>query len=103
MQQLGFELPDVFARNPFLTWASITAYGREGPWSNYVGFGDDAAAAGGLLAQGEDGRLRFIGDAIADPLAGIYAATAAFKALSEGGGVLLDVSLREAAAAIAAS
>jgi len=100
MQQMGFLLPDIFARNPFLTWVSITAYGREGPWSNYVGFGDDAAAAGSLLSYPADGPPNFCGDAIADPLAGVAAATAALKALSEGGGLLLDVSLREVAASI---
>lgn len=103
MQQLGFALPDVFARNPFVTWISITAYGREGPWANYVGFGDDAAAAGGLLSQLGDEAPVFVGDAIADPLTGIAAATAALKALSEGGGILLDASLRETAALIAAA
>jgi hypothetical protein len=103
LPQLGFEPLDAFARNPFMTWISITAYGREGPWSNYVGFGDDAAAAGGLLTQSPGGTPAFIGDAIADPLAGILAAASAFLALSEGGGVLLDVSLREAAAHVARS
>ena len=103
MQQLGFPLPDIFARNPFLTWISITAYGREGPWSNHVGFGDDAAAAGGMLSHLAGAAPNFIGDAIADPLTGIAAAVEALKSLSEGGGVLLDASLRETAAFVAAS
>jgi hypothetical protein len=101
LAQLGFDVVEIFARNPFLTWVSITAYGRNGPWSNYVGFGDDAAAAGGLLTQSSDGSPQFIGDAIADPISGIIAASVAIKSMAQGGGVLLDVSLRQAAASVA--
>jgi hypothetical protein len=39
----------------------------------------------------------FVGDALADPIAGLMAASAGFAALAAGGGALVDVSLREAA------
>jgi crotonobetainyl-CoA:carnitine CoA-transferase CaiB-like acyl-CoA transferase len=59
------------------TWISITAAGR---CSDRVGFGDDLAAAAGLVARDGDGEPVFCGDAIADPLAGITAAVLALTA-----------------------
>ena len=100
LEQLGVELEAAFAANPALVWVSLTAYGRTGPWRNRVGFGDDAAAAGGLVVW-EGGRPMFVGDALADPIAGVTAASAALKALAAGGGILVDVALREAAAFVA--
>src|SRR5438045_3769067 len=88
--QLGLE------PQPHHTWVSITGYGRTGPWCNRTAFGDDAAAAGGLVAMA-DGAPVFCADAIADPLAGIWAAVAALDAYLHGGGVIIDVALREAA------
>jgi crotonobetainyl-CoA:carnitine CoA-transferase CaiB-like acyl-CoA transferase len=68
------------------TWLSITAYGRE---VDRVGFGDDVAAAAGLVARDERGRPAFCGDALADPITGL---TAAVCALS-GGPRLWDISM----------
>ena len=100
LEQLGIGLEAAFEANPALVWVSITAFGRTGPWRNRVGFGDDAAAAGGLLVW-DAGQPMFVGDALADPIAGVTAATAALEALANGGGVLADVALREAAAFVA--
>ncbi len=100
LEQLGVEPESAFAANPGLVWVSLTAYGRTGPWRNRVGFGDDAAAAGGLVVW-DAGRPMFVGDALADPIAGVTAALAALKALAAGGGILVDVALREAAAFVA--
>ena len=100
LEQLGIDLEGAFQANPALVWVSITAFGRTGPWRNRVGFGDDTAAAGGLLAW-EAGQPMFVGDALADPIAGVTAATAALDALANGGGVLADVALRETAAFVA--
>ena len=102
LEQLGIGPEAAFAANPGLVWVSLTAYGRTGPWRNRVGFGDDAAAAGGLVVW-EAGRPMFVGDALADPVAGVMAATGALRALAAGGGVLVDVALREAAAFVAAA
>ncbi len=84
-------------------WLAITGYGRTGPWADRVAFGDDAAVAAGVVAPSEP--PDFIGDAIADPLAGLYTAAAALaciagrdRASSPGPGRLIDVALREAAA-----
>ena len=69
------------------TWVSITAWGRH---SDRIGFGDDVAAACGLVAFDGDGEPVFCGDAIADPLTGL---TAAAVAMSEPSGVLWDVPM----------
>jgi crotonobetainyl-CoA:carnitine CoA-transferase CaiB-like acyl-CoA transferase len=101
LEQLGVDLDAAFRANPALVWVSVTAFGRGGPWRNHVGFGDDAAAAGGLVARDADGAPVFIGDALADPVAGLMAASGALAALAAGGGFLVDVALREAAAFVA--
>ena len=100
LEQLGIDLEAAFAANPALVWVSITAFGRTGPWRNRVGFGDDAAAAGGLLVW-DAGQPMFVGDALADPVAGVTAAAAALDSLANGGGILVDVALCEAAAFVA--
>ena len=48
-----------------------------------------------------DGTPRFVGDAVADPLAGLTAAVAVVDALEAGGRVLLDVALSWVAASVA--
>jgi crotonobetainyl-CoA:carnitine CoA-transferase CaiB-like acyl-CoA transferase len=68
-------------------WISITAHGRA---SDRVGFGDDLAAASGLVAGDADGTPLFCGDALADPLTGLVAAELAMTAPT---GVLFDVSM----------
>lgn len=81
------------------TWVSVTAYGRSGETANDVGFGDDVAAAAGLVAAACDSDAPFpCGDAIADPLAGAVAAAAALTAVRAGGGWLVDVPMRAVAA-----
>jgi hypothetical protein len=100
-EQLGLEPAALAERNPSLTWVAITAHGWFGPGRNFVGFGDDAAVAGGLMIWGEEGRPMFAGDAIADPLAGLAATAGALQSLRQGGGKLIDVSLREAASFVA--
>ena len=53
-----------------------------------LAFGDDAAVAGGLVGTGADGPV-FCGDAIADPLTGLEAASAVAESLGRGGGELI--------------
>jgi len=81
-------------------WVSITGYGRTGPAADRVGFGDDAAAAGGLVVRDDDGPC-FLADAVADPLTGIAATRAVGEALAEGGTWLLDAALAGVAASVA--
>ncbi|MFI2557098.1 CoA transferase [Nocardia farcinica] len=81
-------------------WLSISGYGRARPLG--VAFGDDAAAAGGLLGW-DEAQPVFCGDAIADPLSGICAALAVACAVGGGGGIQIDLSMRAVAAAFAAA
>ena len=74
------------------TWLSITGHGRAGPPRGWVAFGDDAAVAGGLVARDEAGPV-FCADAVADPLAGVAAATAVLESLAGTTRVVLDVAL----------
>ena len=91
LEQLGIDARAVVRHGPQV-WVSITGHGRDGEHAMRVGFGDDAAAAGGLV-DWIDGTPRFVGDAVADPLAGLTAAVAVVDALEAGGRVLLDVAL----------
>jgi hypothetical protein len=95
--RLGIDPAEVVAARPGSVWVSITAYGRTGPWRDRVGFGDDCAAAGGLVAWTADRSPAFVADAVADPLTGLVAAALVAGAVCDGGGVVLDVALREVA------
>ena len=90
-----------FVEEHAVTWVSLTGYGRREPGAGWVAFGDDAAAAAGLVASTPDGQPCFCGDAIADPLAGLHAALAALASWGQGGARLLDVSLHGVAAHVA--
>ncbi|MGW0037999.1 CoA transferase [Gordonia sp. NPDC003376] len=82
-------------------WLRITGHGAEGEAAQWVGFGDDAAVAGGLVGRSPRGPV-FCADAIADPLTGIESARLVTEALDQGGGVLIDVALSAVAARHAA-
>jgi len=92
LEQLGLAYHQVNGR-PGLIWISITGYGRGDPAGQWVAFGDDGAAAGGLVHRMADGSPVFVGDAIADPLSGLFAALATMESLQRGGGELIDVAL----------
>ena len=94
MQQWGIDVRAVVSAGT--AWVSITGHGRGDPHSNRIAFGDDAAASGGLVTQGDP--PMFVGDAIADPIAGLAAASAAAQLLAEGRAALAEVSLASASA-----
>ncbi len=99
---LGLEPAEVFAANPSLVWVAITGYGWAGEAGQRVGFGDDTAAAGGLVRWTAKGEPRFAGDALSDPVTGLAAALGALQGLANGGGVLVDMAMAKAAATAAA-
>jgi hypothetical protein len=99
LEQLGITAAETLVTGPRL-WISITAYGRRGQSGTRVGFGDDAAVAGGLVVW-SDGRPAFCGDAIADPLTGLTAAVRGIELLQAGGRWLLDVAMTGVAASFA--
>lgn len=98
---LGLDPDLVFGFNPGLVWVAITGYGWTGDAAQRVAFGDDAAAAGGLVRWTPGGAPRFLGDALADPVTGLAAALGTLRGLEAGGGVLVDVSLARSAAGAA--
>ena len=94
LEQMGIDPRDV-VRQSGVIWAAITGYG----WGqgHKVAFGDDAAAAGGLVCRA--GVLPcFIGDAIADPLTGGTAAAAVMEQWLSGSPGFLDISMVGSAA-----
>jgi hypothetical protein len=100
LARLGLDEEHLFRINPDLLWVAITAHGWRGDAAMRVGFGDDCAAAGGLVRWDED-QPRFVGDALADPLTGLTAATLTLEALAAQQGGVIDVSLARTAATFA--
>jgi hypothetical protein len=99
LEQLGLRAHELVVTGPTV-WVSITGHGRAGDDGHRIAFGDDAAVAGGLVAD-DDGSPVFCADAVADPLTGIMAARACLDALTDGGRVLLDVAMTAVAADLA--
>ena len=94
LASLGLE-DQLLNTRPGLIWAAITAHG----WAvDRVGFGDDCAVAGGLVAWRE-GEPQFLGDALADPLTGLEAALAVLDRAQQGHGGRIDLAMARTAAA----
>ena len=75
-------------------WVSITGYGLTGDRADWVAFGDDAAVAGGLAVVGGTYEApEFVGDAVADPLAGLAAAVVAVRLARARRAGVVDVSM----------
>lgn len=102
LDQLGWSEARLRSANPGLIHVAITVHGFYGAAGLRVGFGDDAAAAGGLVDLAADGTPAFLGDALADPLTGLAAASGALAALCAGQGGLIDAALARTAAGIRA-
>ncbi|HEY0973250.1 MAG TPA: CoA transferase, partial [Solimonas sp.] len=109
LRQLGIDAEAFVAATPGLTWIALSGYGRPEPQAQWIAYGDDAGIAAGLgwlmrqvtggaaesVTGGVTGRPMFVGDAIADPIAGLHAALAAWAGWQAGGGGLIDLSLVE--------
>jgi len=100
LEQMGINAADLLALRPGMVWLSITGYGRDTPMRDWIAYGDDAGVAAGLswLMGGDRGDPVFCGDAIADPLTGLHAALLAQAAWRNGGGQLLELTLRDVVA-----
>ncbi|MER5197665.1 CoA transferase [Streptomyces sp. NPDC002755] len=92
----GFGLDAEASARQGTIWVSVTADGRDSP---RVGFGDDVAAGAGLVARDADGQPVFCGDALADPLTGLFAAGLALSAPVDGRGRLFDVAMSQVVSA----
>lgn len=95
LAQLGIDAAKITRTTPGLVWITITAHGATGEAANWIGFGDDCGVAAGLSAAllRETTRLGFVGDAIADPLTGIYAARIAWDRWSSGHGGRIGIAM----------
>jgi hypothetical protein len=101
LAQLGIDAAEIVAAGLVRVWISITAHGRAGARGSRIGFGDDTAVAGGLVATDQAGPV-FCADAIADPATGLLAAAAAVDRLLAGGCWLVDAALARTSALMAA-
>ncbi|MEU6541622.1 CoA transferase [Streptomyces sp. NPDC047000] len=100
LRQLGVSAEEFLVAQPGQVWVGITGYGRD---DDRIAFGDDAAVAGRLVGREDHGAPVFLGDILADPVTGVYAAWTVARSLSDGGGQLLCVSMAACAAALAYS
>ena len=104
LERMGLGPDDLLAVNPNLTVALVSAFGQDGPWRLYTGYGPLVSPLAGLSAvtgYAEDGRPRDVNVAYGDPNGGVHAAIAIAASLiardlhGEGGQVI-DVSMWEA-------
>jgi hypothetical protein len=95
LKQLGIDADRIVRETPGLVWISITAHGATGEAADWVGFGDDCGVSGGLSAalRSATGRTGFVGDALADPLTGVFASLAAWEAWTSGRGARLGLAM----------
>jgi len=95
--QLGFDATEIVRITPGLTWITITGHGATDEAADWIGFGDDCGVAAGLSAalRTATGFTGFVGDAIADPLTGIFAASAAWDAWSSRRGGRFGLALSQ--------
>lgn len=94
LRQLGIIAEDYVRQKSGKIWARLTAYGQS---ENRIGFGDDIGISAGLASVMDKahGEPCFVGDAIADPVNGLHLALAIQASLNQGGGVVIDVSMRD--------
>ena len=98
-KKFGLDYEALHRINPKLVYASITAYGQDGPYRDRPGYDMVLSAVGGLMfITGEkDGNPCKVGVAITDVLTGVYASGAITSALlwreRSGRGQHLDISL----------
>ena len=104
LERMGLGPDELLAINPRLTIALISAFGQEGPWRFYTGYGPLIPPLAGLSAQtgyAEDGRPRDMNMAYGDPTGGVYAAIAIAASLlahefHREAGQVIDVAMWEA-------
>lgn len=95
LRQLGIDAEALVRTRADLTWIALSGHGREETQANWIAYGDDAAIDAGLgrVMRDATGEATFVGDAIADPIAGLHAALLAWWSWHRGGSRLLEVSL----------
>lgn len=86
LRQLGIDADALVREVPGLVWLSVTGHGASGEAANWAGIGHDCGVAGGLARAMEQasGEIGYVGDALADPLTGIFAAIEGWRAYRSG-------------------
>ncbi len=86
LKQLGIDAEALVREVPGLVWLSITGHGASGEAAMWTGIGNDCGVAGGLSRALEQasGEIGYVGDALPDPLTGITAALAGWRAYQSG-------------------
>lgn len=106
MERLGLSYAELSRERPDLVYVSVTAFGREGPYSGRPGSDSTLQAMSGLMQANRDACQvpRKVGILLVDIATGIYAAQATGAALyrlkAHGVGQHLDLSLLDTAAAL---
>ncbi|KAA0220201.1 CoA transferase [candidate division KSB1 bacterium] len=99
MTKLGLDYASLQPLNPGLIYCAITGYGQNGPYADRPGYDFIIQAQGGVMSiTGEaEGEPCKVGVAIADVMAGMYAANAILGALAHrhktGAGQFIDIAL----------
>ena len=101
LEQMGIDACELVRSGPRI-WVSITSHGRDAAHAHRIGFGDDTAAAGGLVGR-PAGTPVFLSDAVADPITGLTAAAAVVELAESGGRGLVDVALARVASSMASA
>jgi crotonobetainyl-CoA:carnitine CoA-transferase CaiB-like acyl-CoA transferase len=102
MNNFGLDYPVLREANPQLIMISLSGYGQDGPYRNYVTYGEGIEAMAGLsvLTAYTDGEPLKPGVAYADATSGLHAAFAILAALHcrrlTGKGQYIDLAMREA-------
>ncbi|NDJ60542.1 MAG: CoA transferase [Chloroflexi bacterium] len=105
MESFGLGYNDLAALHPALVYTSISGYGQTGPYHTRPGYDFVIQAMSGLMSitGPETGPPAKVGVAIADVIAGLFAATSALAALrhaeATGQGQHIDVALFDTAIA----
>jgi len=101
LRAFGLTYEVVSRSNPGLVMLSMPAYGTTGPQSNWIGFGWELEATGGVadLMRDTAGRPTSTGLPLADPAAGVFGALAVLAALlrreKTGQGCHIDLAQRD--------
>lgn len=106
LDRAGFGYEALAARFPRLVYCSVSGFGRTGPQRDRAGYDAVIQAEGGLMSitGGADGPPYRLGVAIADIVAGMFAAQgislALFHRERSGGGQHVDVGMLDSVAAL---
>lgn len=100
LEQLGLDPAGSVRSGRPRVWVMVTGYGAGPASADRVAFGDDAAAAGGLVVWDDRGPC-FCADAVADPVTGLAASASTLRALADGGEHLVVASMADVAGSLA--